>query len=259
MPQPVGAAPLERLPDGRQAERLAGVDGEVVVLALEVLEGVQVPGGRVTGLGARDVEADHAEVAVAVGEFGDLQGAGRVPHGGEQGADADAVTGGPGPPLAFPEALVDGLDDLFEGEPALQVLLGGVAHLGVDDAVLGEVLGALGGDPDQGVAGLHDADGVGEGLEVPLQRTGVGCLAEPGAEPVRVGLRELRVARGSGEFDDRAGAQPAVEVIVQQNLRRPADVVRRRRPRAGLRGALARHFRTLTPTRVEHRVNGRPR
>ena len=52
----VGAAPLDRLPDRRQAERLAGVDGEVGVLALEVLEGVEVAGGRVARLGAGDVE-----------------------------------------------------------------------------------------------------------------------------------------------------------------------------------------------------------
>ena len=112
--EPVGAAPLEGLPDGGQPERLARVDGEVVVLPLEVLEGVQVAGGRVARLGTGDVEADDAQVAVAVGEFGDLQGAGRVPHRGEQGADADAVAGGAGPPLALAEALVDRLDDLLQ-------------------------------------------------------------------------------------------------------------------------------------------------
>jgi hypothetical protein len=59
-PEPVGAAPLQRLPDRRQPERLAGVDGEVLVLAPEVLEGVQVTGGREARLGAGDVEADDA-------------------------------------------------------------------------------------------------------------------------------------------------------------------------------------------------------
>lgn len=88
-----------------------------------------MPGGRVAGLGARDVEADHAEIAVPVGEFGDLQGAGGVPHGGEQGADPDAVAVVPGATFALPESLVDGLDDLFEGQPLLQVLLGRVPHL----------------------------------------------------------------------------------------------------------------------------------
>src|SRR4029078_7193915 len=61
--EPVRAAPLYRLPDGRQPERLAGVDGEVKVLPLQVLERVQVARGRVPGLGAGDVETDHADVA----------------------------------------------------------------------------------------------------------------------------------------------------------------------------------------------------
>jgi hypothetical protein len=45
---------------------------------------------------------------------------------------------------------VHGLDDLVEGEPGFEVLLGRVPHLGVDDTVGGEVLGALGGDPERG-------------------------------------------------------------------------------------------------------------
>ena len=63
--QALRAAPLERLPDGRQAECLAGVDGHVEVGAMDELEGVQVAAGREAGLGPRDVEAHHARVAVA--------------------------------------------------------------------------------------------------------------------------------------------------------------------------------------------------
>ena len=54
------------------------------VLALEVLERVEVPGGRVARLGARDVEADDALVAVGGGQLGDLAAAGLVPHRGQQ-------------------------------------------------------------------------------------------------------------------------------------------------------------------------------
>ena len=50
------------------------------------------------------------------------------------------------------EAGEDRLDDLVEGEAALEVQLGGEADLGVDDAVVGQVGGALGGDPFEGVA-----------------------------------------------------------------------------------------------------------
>lgn len=179
-----------------------------------------------------DVEADHAEVAVAVGELGDLLGAGGVPHRGEQGADADAVAVLAGQALAFAEALVDGLDDLFQGQPGFEVLFGCVADLGVDDAVGGQVLGALGGDPYEGLAGLHHADGVRERLQVAFERAGVGGFAEPGAEPVRVGLGQGAVARLAGEVDDGPRADATVEMVVQQHLGGAADLVRVREAEA---------------------------
>ena len=103
--------------------------------------------------------------------------------------------------------------------PLVDVLLGGVADLGVDDAVGGQVLDALAGDPGDGRAGLHHGDGVVEGLEVAHQRAGVGRLDEPAAQRLRVGGREL-VADLGGELDDRLRPQPTVEVVVQQDLGR---------------------------------------
>ena len=50
--EPLGAAPLKRLPDRGQSEALAGVDGDVEVLALDQLEGVEVACGREPGLGS---------------------------------------------------------------------------------------------------------------------------------------------------------------------------------------------------------------
>src|SRR5215475_9540752 len=70
MAEPVGATPLDRLPDRGQPERLAGVDGEVEVFPLQVLERVQMPGGWVARLRAGDVEADHAHVPVAHRQLG---------------------------------------------------------------------------------------------------------------------------------------------------------------------------------------------
>ncbi len=77
----LGSAPLHGLPDARQTERLSGVDGGVEVLAHHVLEGVEVTGRREAGLGAGDVEADHAGVAKAHRELGDLVAACRRAHG----------------------------------------------------------------------------------------------------------------------------------------------------------------------------------
>ena len=83
----------------------------------------------------------------------------------------DGVAGGRRPLRADPEALEDRLLDLVEGQAPFRAQLRRHADLGVDDAVGGEVLGALGGDPDDRVALLHDPDRVGEGLEVELEAT----------------------------------------------------------------------------------------
>ena len=69
-------------------------------------------------------------------------------------------------------ALEHGLDHLVEAEPALDVQLRREPHLGVDDTVVGQVLGALGGHADEGVALLHQ-------LRHPAERSG-----RPSEKPV---------------------------------------------------------------------------
>src|SRR5207342_3047343 len=64
----VGAAPLDCLPDRREPERLAGVDGEVEVLPLDVLERVEVAGRRIASFRARDVEPHDAGVSETDGQ-----------------------------------------------------------------------------------------------------------------------------------------------------------------------------------------------
>ena len=76
--------------------------------------------------------------------------------------------------LSLPEAGEHGLDDPLEREAAGHVQLGGEAELGVDDTVGGEVERALAGDPGQLLLRLHHGDGVREGLQVALERAGVG-------------------------------------------------------------------------------------
>ena len=71
--EPVGPAERQRIVDGRQAERLTGMNGEVSVVVPHVFEGVQMPGGWVSGLRAGDVEADHAVVPVAHGGPGGVR------------------------------------------------------------------------------------------------------------------------------------------------------------------------------------------
>ena len=188
-------------------------------LPLQVLERVQVPGGRVPGLRPGDVDADHADVPEPDRQLGDLHRAGVVPHRGEQRADPDPVTvrGRPRRPLGEPGQ--HRVHDLVEGQPLLDVQLGREPDLGVDHPVRGEVLGALGGDPLQRGLGLHDGDGVRERLQVALQRAGVGGVPEPGAELRGVRTGQVLVAAFGGEVDDGGRAQPAVEVVVEEHLR----------------------------------------
>ena len=89
------------------------------------------------------------------------------------------MTGRGRPLLAEPVALEDRLLDLVERQAALGAQLGRHADLGVDDAVGGQVLGALRGDADDRVALLHDPDRVRERLEVELERLAVGAAPEP--------------------------------------------------------------------------------
>ena len=71
--EPLCVAPLQRLPDGGEPERLPGVQRGVEVLALDELEGVEVPRRRVAGLRAGHVEAAHARIAEGNGQLGDLE------------------------------------------------------------------------------------------------------------------------------------------------------------------------------------------
>ncbi|GAA3292031.1 hypothetical protein GCM10020218_066090 [Dactylosporangium vinaceum] len=148
-------------------------------------------------------------------------------HRGQQGADPDraALRGGLG--RAGPEPVEHCLDDLGQGQPGLQVLLGREADLGVHDPVGGQVQRALAGDPVQRVSGLHHRDGVGERLQVTLQRTRVRRGDEPLPEPLGRGGRQL-VADLGREVQDRGRPQPAVQVVVEQSLGRTTDLVETR-------------------------------
>ena len=100
------------------------------------------------------------------------------------------------------------LDRLVVGEAGLGAQLGRHAHLGVHHAVGGQVLGALAGDPLDGVAVLHDADGVGERLEVQHEVVALGAAVEPLGEVVDVGRGQLAVAVLVGQLDHRRGRRP---------------------------------------------------
>lgn len=102
-----------------------------------------------------------------------------MPHGRQQGAYGDVLAPNLGCGNARLETGEGVGDDLIEGQPAFEVLFRREAHLGVHDAVVGQILGALARHPEQPLGGLHDGHGVREGLEVALERSAVRCVAEP--------------------------------------------------------------------------------
>src|SRR5580692_5775724 len=217
----LGAAPLHRLPDRRQPERLARVDRDVEVLPLQVLERVQVPARRPARLGARDVEADHALIAVADGQLGDLQRPGRRAHRGEQGVHRD-----PAPFATLPEALENRLDHLVQAQPAFGVQLRHEPDLGVDHAVGGQVRGAFGRDPAQRVRGLHDRDRVPERVQVDLEVAAVRAFGQPAGQLLDVVAGQVAVADLVGQLEYGLRAQAAVQMIVQQDLRDSPDLIK---------------------------------
>ena len=124
------------------------------------------------------------------------------------------------------EALEVRGDHLVEGQAALGRQLRRVADLGVDDAVGGEVLGALGRDADDRVALLHDPDRVGERLEVELEGLAVGAAPDVRRELVGIGRRQPVVAELGREVDDGGRPKATVEVVVEHRLGRLADRLR---------------------------------
>ena len=188
----LGAAPLERLPDRRQAEALAGVDRDVEVLPLDQLERVEVPRGREAGLRPGDVETDDALVSVPHGELRGLDRAGRLAHGGDEQLHRDRPALQPRSMLALSEARQDRGHHLVEREAALGGELRRIPDLGIHDVVGGEVLGALGGHSLERIARLEEGDRVAESLEVELETLTVGTAGEPAGELGRIARRQAR-------------------------------------------------------------------
>jgi hypothetical protein len=83
------------------------------------------------------------------------------------------------------------------------VKLGREPHLGVDDAVGRQILGALRRDAMQGLGRLQDRHRVREGLEIQLEVPAIGTPGEPLRELGRILGRERAVSHLTGQLDDR--------------------------------------------------------
>ena len=239
------------------AERLAGVDRDVEVLAGHELERVEVTGGREAGLGSGDVEPDDAVVTPPHRELGDLTRPRLSAHGREQRVHRDRMACGGGPLGSHREAVDHRADDVVEPELALGVQLGREPDLGVHDAVGREVLGALGRDPHQRLARLHHRERV---VERPRGTAPGPSGSRPRRTTARARRRRSSADRCSrthrGELDHRRGPHPAVEVVVQQRLGRPRQGVERRAAQRRTPGAACRH-RAATSCRRDTRPSPR--
>ncbi len=163
-----------------------------------------------SGLGARDVEANDTGIAPAHRELGDLAAMCRGAHGAQNRADRESGARRPGL-----ETSDNRCHHLVEGEPRLPVQLGREAHLGVHHAISGEVLGAFPRHSLERVGVLHDTDGVREGLEVEDEVVALGAPVEPTSQLANIGGRQRRVTELRGELDDGGRSETAVEVIVE--------------------------------------------
>ncbi len=218
VPDPGRPAELHRLPDGRRAEGLAGVNGELDVVPPQVLEDGREPAGREAVLGAGDVEAGHRVAPVGDRQFGHAQRGVAVPHRRHQLLHHDRTPRGRAGRHPLGQAVAHRLDRLRHGQPAAQVLLGRPAGLGVDHAVRGLILDELPRHPLQLRVRLHYRDGVLEGLQVAHQRPGVGRLEEPVGQGAGVVRGQLMIDLRS-QFQHGGRAQPAVQMVVQGDLR----------------------------------------
>lgn len=178
--------------------------------------------GRPTRFGTGDIEANHALVKVAHpnSKPGDLQ----RPLLGSHRTDDRVHDNGSSDGCSFrhtgPESFLHRLHDGIEGEALMHVQLGSEAHLGVHDAIGRKVECGLTGDPHEVIGALHYGAGVLEGGEVLQQVLRLGTAHEPPVQLARVGRRQTRRPPDLvGQLHNGGGTEPAVEVVVKNDLR----------------------------------------
>src|SRR5205814_8199358 len=140
------------------AKALARMDGDVEILSLDELEGIKVPCRRETSLGASDIEADHALVAVAHRKLCGLNGAGRLPHGRYEQLHHNPPPLHPRSLLAFAKTVENRRHHLVERQPTLCGELWRIPHFGVHNVVDRKILGALGPHTLDRIPRLDESD-----------------------------------------------------------------------------------------------------
>ena len=209
----VRSAVLNGLPNRFFSKAFAGVNGDVEILALDVVKRVDVFFGRITALLAGQIEAHDSTFAKIDGELGHFERHVHVAHGTDDQSGSNSKV----PAAAF-EALQHSGDDLLVAQSFSRVKDRGEASLKIDDAVAAQIFRLFVGDAFERFFGLHYGDGVDKAFEIFWEAPLVRSLVEPVRELFRVFGGKLSVSFASGQLDDRFRAEDAVEVLVEQNL-----------------------------------------
>ena len=254
--EPLGAG-LQRVGDRGGAVALPGVDRDAQPLGPGAGELRTEAGGGEARLGTGEVQPHHSRGADgrpgarAVGsprerDLHQVVARLEMAQVAQQLADHDPAAAGLDRRDALVEPVLHGPDRLLEGQSAVRVLVRRPAGLRVHDPVGRHVLHELARDPAQVRRGLHERDGALEGREVLGQRAGVRGVVEPVGDLLlgdllRGGLLRVRARRIDpqlpAQVDHGRGAQPAVEVVVQDDLGQGADEVTGQRHPRRIRGA----------------------
>ena len=83
VPDSVRAAPLDRLPDALLAEGLAGMDRDIEVFTLDIVECIDMLLRRVSSFFARQIESHHTALPEVNGQLRHLQREFHVAHGAD--------------------------------------------------------------------------------------------------------------------------------------------------------------------------------
>ena len=225
VPQPVGSTDLDSLPDTGQTKCFARMNGHMKILAMQIVESIEMTRRRIPGFRSRDIEPYDSLITIADRQFSDLPTSNCVPHRREQGSDTNTGSFLRGFLASLTKSFLYCRNDFVECESQFQVLFRSVPDLRVDDVVTGQVDRALTSHADQALPGLHDSDCVLERCQIAFEGSRAGRGQEPRSQFLLV-LRRQPMTEFLGQFEDGQRPQPAIQMIMKYYFWGPPDEIR---------------------------------
>jgi hypothetical protein len=213
MTDAMGTAPLNGLPDALFTERFSGMNGDIEIFSLDIVERIDVPLRWESPLLPGQIESHDSTLAKIHGQLRHLGRELHVPHGADNQAVFDTK-------LLF--SVLETLQHSVHHIVPMQALAGmedwGKPCFDIHDSVLVHVLHHFVSDALEAFVGLHHATGVREAFEIERQTAPLGAAVKPRGQVARIGRRQRVVTLILRQLDDRLRPQPAIEMVVQQNL-----------------------------------------